>query len=995
MKTLFLFILIWFPFISLAQDTSVSIWQTVIDGFTTGDDPAESCLANGYTVQNESNGAEDDFDFLEMRVSPWHNGGLLFGCKAKDSSWKCIKSCFGANGNNPNFLDFKYLTFLAKNENDDLQPGCLPSVSLGKRWPMYNSNVVNIEGEYVQRQSLVSHEWRRVVIPTSAFATAEWPSLDGVKNLWFRSCGTDFGGNQPIYKVTNIDLTDDPPSIGPEIIPIWTSVQDSFAKEDDSKTCMTHNTPYTSTTQDPTGFDTFIAATDKWRSVGLRLGCQGKDSSWQCNHSCFPWNGKNPDFNDFSFYLTFQAKVNGDFTDTCKPSIGFSGGGWPRLNSNKIVLEDGYVDAGNLISDEWRRVVIPLSDFATSDWDLSNMYSVLFHSCGTEHSGAQPTYTIAQMELTDVPPELIEIPPPSIDLATHRKFNNFWYPIFGEGRDDKTWVYASNGMWPSGLFADHQVVVVIPEDESVTFDMYDTTKYDKVIVYGSLIITASTSNILLRPGTLIVETTGIVDMSTDPSKPYTVTIEIDAEIDRNLDPEETTVGVLSLGGTMNVRGNPVMNFMAPLNSTAIGGTSTVTIAGTSVSTEWKIGDDIVLPDTQQGLDVSHWNFPKNIPGGYIDQTEIVTIVGVEVDLDGNTILSLSSPLQYNHNIGAHAGHLTRSVTFVTSPSSLDRGHIMYTGGGAMNFQYVRLEQFGRTTIDKIDNTVMEDVSGLNFVDDLAQMTVMHQGSNQIARYVFHAHLSRVESYLHGSVILFSPRNGCVHHDSRVHTTNNLIVGVAGSGVFLEDGTETGTVINNFLVGNGRGSRGGDDGRFSTSNGKDMGHGGFGIWARGQFATIENNRAEGHFGLAPFAYFIHPKFIEKLKIPDVPGTPSQLVGKTLQDVWRMLKPNSLTIQTFGSFQDNTAYGTWKTGLDLLYFGGNGSLFVGTELVALASSGRQISTTHTSFLQLEGGMIEAVFPDNTIVGVWCNNGGPLSINYEDIPMIDVFQERGGNC
>lgn len=70
----------------------------------------------------------------------------------------------------------------------------------------------------------------------------------------------------------------------------------------------------------------------------------------------------------------------------------------------------------------------------------------------------------------------------------------------------------------------------------------------------------------------------------------------------------------------------------------------------------------------------------------------------------------------------------------------------------------------------------------------------------------------------------SPRNGFVAHNSRVQISNNVIVGADGSAIFLESGTETGVVENNFVVGTGGGTRGGDDGRFSSSNGTDMGAG---------------------------------------------------------------------------------------------------------------------------------------------------------------------------
>jgi hypothetical protein len=43
----------------------------------------------------------------------------------------------------------------------------------------------------------------------------------------------------------------------------------------------------------------------------------------------------------------------------------------------------------------------------------------------------------------------------------------------------------------------------------------------------------------------------------------------------------------------------------------------------------------------------------------------------------------------------------------------------------------------------------------------------------------------VEAYFTGNAALYSPRDGMVAHNSRVHILENVVVGADGSGIFLE------------------------------------------------------------------------------------------------------------------------------------------------------------------------------------------------------------------
>jgi len=241
----------------------------------------------------------------------------------------------------------------------------------------------------------------------------------------------------------------------------------------------------------------------------------------------------------------------------------------------------------------------------------------------------------------------------------------------------------------------------------------------------------------------------------------------------------------------------------------------------------------------------------------------------------------------------------------------------------------------------------------------------------------------------------------VAHNSRVHMIHNIIVGADGTGIFLEDSTETGPVVSNYIIGTGGGSRKGDDSRFGTELGRDMAHGGFGIWARGMLALIENNHCEGHFGVSPYAFFVHPKFVEDKPVPDVPGTPAILVGKNRHEI-RNGNGNNIHLQSYGGFVNNTAVATFTTGIALSYFPANaddevGSIIDGAHIQALGSSGQGISTTHSRIFTLNDVTIEGMFEGNTITGIWCGSCNNCQLVTPNTTLVfeNLNVNRGGNC
>ncbi len=101
------------------------------------------------------------------------------------SSHNFVSAVFHTQFPNPNFREWNFLIFEAK-VSGTFDSICKPTIGLKKRWPSYSSNVLALEGEYVDGGSLSDTVWSRVVIPMADFATAEWPNVDGVKDIYFR-----------------------------------------------------------------------------------------------------------------------------------------------------------------------------------------------------------------------------------------------------------------------------------------------------------------------------------------------------------------------------------------------------------------------------------------------------------------------------------------------------------------------------------------------------------------------------------------------------------------------------------------------------------------------------------------------------------------------------------------------------------------------------------------------------------------------------------------
>ena len=138
--------------------------------------------------------------------------------------------------------------------------------------------------------------------------------------------------------------------------------------------------------------------------------------------------------------------------------------------------------------------------------------------------------------------------------ATHRFYNRDWWPVFDTF--DSSFLVAENNLWPQvpGDASDYEYSVLIPVGSVVTYaKVQSSTKFDKVVVEGTLLITNELyHDVSLTVSTLLVEPSG--NLTITSNGPNSIEIIFHGTIDRINDPTETMNGLVSLGGNVLIEG---------------------------------------------------------------------------------------------------------------------------------------------------------------------------------------------------------------------------------------------------------------------------------------------------------------------------------------------------------------------------------------------------------------------------------------------------------
>ena len=293
------------------------------------------------------------------------------------------------------------------------------------------------------------------------------------------------------------------------------------------------------------------------------------------------------------------------------------------------------------------------------------------------------------------------------------------------------------------------------------------------------------------------------------------------------------------------------------------------------------------------------------------------LVLTKVSSDGK-MLTLTEPLKYDH-LGArdadgkleflgHVMNLRRNIILRSENDQGVRGHTLFGTRADIDIRYVLFRGLGRTTTDKLDNTAFNENGN-----------VTHIGTNQVARYGFHAHhlvgpvetpangfqFTAIGNAIDGGFDGQSFRWGITIHGSHYGLVrNNVVYTIGGAGIVTEDGTESFNVIeNNFVVlVDGPG----------TITTHDRGNAGSGFWFRGHNNYIRDNVASNCFAAA---YSINAYRVGEVRIPFQKGDMPHMNGQ--------FKVINMGATPLLEFARNEGYGVMQKGFDIWEVGGRGN------------------------------------------------------------------------
>ncbi len=305
-------------------------------------------------------------------------------------------------------------------------------------------------------------------------------------------------------------------------------------------------------------------------------------------------------------------------------------------------------------------------------------------------------------------------------------------------------------------------------------------------------------------------------------------VKVDLPLDTGFDPDQFGHGLL-IQGTANWVGSPCRSYSRATGAIRIDDTS---LRLKDSPDGWRVSDEIVIANTQQDRVYKRYEVES--------RAEVVTITA-----KNGTEIRFTPKIQFDHPLGPHGetphvGRLTHDVKF-RSENPDNPGHIMFMAGAEVLIENCEIDGMSRTR-----NEVPVDITTYN-----PDGSVAYVATNRDGRRSLHCHKmgdsgSRVE--IRNNSIRNSRRIGiAIHGTNSATVVDNVIEGVDGSGIFLEDQTSySNHIARNLIVTcTGLGRRLGTNwGGVEKSKGvrfpQDMGWIGCGIWAVNRADTIEDN-----------------------------------------------------------------------------------------------------------------------------------------------------------
>ena len=446
-------------------------------------------------------------------------------------------------------------------------------------------------------------------------------------------------------------------------------------------------------------------------------------------------------------------------------------------------------------------------------------------------------------------------------------------------------------------------VEIIP-GTTVNYNIINTDSLKCLGIYGNLIFSNDASTKLVADN-IIVMRGGYLEIGTR-SAPIQSGVEAeiiisDVPVNLTLDPTQLGAALIVLG-KLSVSGAPKSPTFVRLSQEAKVGNTILYLS--EPVTGWKIGDRIILPDTDE--------YPSSTSyvSGHPKQ-EVLTITGIAADGKSVNV----APLKYDH-IGArgnkrgivtldflpHIANLDRNVIFSSSQGAITRGHIFFTERADINVRYAEFFALGRTRSD-ID---------LDIVDSSRTDIEGRPVTNQIGRYSVHMHHMDGPVYdgrqyqfeIVGNAIENSPK-GCVfvHRSSFGLIKDNVCFSVKGVGFYAEDGPELNNTFDHNIALNITAYPGfsltGGSFLAHIDTGKKKGADGSGFYFRGPLNFVKNNVAVNMRDSYGFTYFTRRAGTKN--VPSIPGIHPDV-------------PLDLTSVPITQFENNEVYGS-KLGLTI--------------------------------------------------------------------------------
>ena len=319
--------------------------------------------------------------------------------------------------------------------------------------------------------------------------------------------------------------------------------------------------------------------------------------------------------------------------------------------------------------------------------------------------------------------------------------------------DAKAW--SDPTTWPGGVVPVQGDSVVIPEGTTVRLDV-SPPALQSLTINGALVF--GNTDITLTAGWIVV--VGALQAGTEVA-PYTHRALITLTgTGTPTSPDVFGMGnkVLGVGGRIELHGHARKGWTHLSQTAAAGATSIELVSNPG----WKAGDRLVLASSDYSP----------------DKTDEVVVASVS----GRTV-TLAAPLKYEHygqvvtvsgvtvDERAEVGLLTRNITIQGDTGSTPGygGHIIVLQGATAHIEGVELFQMGQR--------------------------------GQLARYPMHWHMAGDVSgqyFRNNSVWRTFNRCVTVHGSDNSVVENNVCYDHTGHGYFLEDGAETGNLIQGNL-----------------------------------------------------------------------------------------------------------------------------------------------------------------------------------------------------